>query len=164
MVKTIVALAAVAMLVGPAQSEFDSIDVSTITGATLIQDARIDPRDLVPNGDGSYHPKPNARLTREDRSCALEPEAARTVAEALKHARRSPKQWEGLGSDLTIRFRGAEGRYGKLVAVLEGFGDENPQGETRIFFAGVAAFLSKQDQAVVAKAAEAAGCPLSKED
>ena len=144
-----------------AAQEFADIDTSRITGATIEQNDITDPEDLIQVPNGGYMAKPNARIVREERTCELDATAARAIADAAKHALRSPKQWEGLGADVVVRFRGGDGDYGELVGVFEGFDDvDSTPGQMRIFFAGVGAFLGKEEQRIVARVAAKAGCPF----
>lgn len=162
-VKRILALA-VAMLglaanPAAAQRGFPRINAGRIVSATIEQnDLTFTRPDVVNVVNGVVTPKP--RTPREPRECSLDARAARMVAASLGRARRSPVEWKGIGGETTvIRFKGAHGRSGQLVAVLEGPG-EHPGGEMRIFYAGLSAFLPVAEQEIVSRIVADAGCPL----
>lgn len=162
-VRSILALAAILAVAGQpalAQESFGGIDTSGITGATIVQYDRFDPRDMVESEDGHFTPKPNARIVRPARRCRLDTWTAQEAARTMGHARISAEQWEGLSGDMVIRFDGADGEDGQLVAVVEGIKDASPPAEIRVFYAGIAAFLGKQDHAVISRIGKDVGCPF----
>ena len=61
---------------------------------------------------------------------------------------------------MVVRFKGADGDYGQLVAVLEGPDGDRPGGQMKIFYASRSAFLRTVGQAVVGRVAGRAGCPF----
>lgn len=148
MVKGMLALGA-AMLALPgqpaaAQHALPEIETRGITGANIDLGDFHDPDDVVP--------------IRPGRRCRLDAGAAQRLAVALKRVRANGAEWEGLTADMVIRFDGARGRYGELIAVIAVL----PRGEveTRAFYAGESAYLLQADRVVVGQIVADAGCPL----
>lgn len=137
------ALSAAVLALAP-QHTLSEIETGRITGADIALSDFQDPDDVVP--------------IRPGRHCRLDAETAQRLAVALKRVRANGAAWESLTADMVIRFDGARGRYGELIAVIAVL----PRGEveTRAFYAGESAYLLQADRVTVGKIVADAGCPM----
>lgn len=158
-VRAILAAAMLLAFPAAAQDSLPAIRTDGITGATIQQHDIRDPDDVMPLAEGGVMQKTDARIIRPARSCQLDAGAAQRLAVALKRVQPDPNDWTGLKADMVIRFAGARGNYGELVAVIEPVSRDGAA-EARVFYAGKSAYLLSTDRPVVAQILADAGCPL----